>query len=57
LPKAAQAIGTSKPRGYWQDIHHRKAFFSEFASEIGFDPLDPQAWLKIELNQVLSKKV
>lgn len=30
--------------GYWRDIKRRKAFFDEFASEKGFNPLNPENW-------------
>ena len=52
-----KTTGTRKPRGYWLLGENRRKCFTEFAQEMGFDPLDIHGWNKITQAQFEAKKV
>jgi len=45
------------PKGYWDDIGKRVAFFHDFASARGFDPTIPANWEGIMKKQIIKEKV
>lgn len=46
-----------KPKGYWLDIQNRRQFFTQFAADMGFDPLRPENWRSITNAHIVKKKV
>ena len=48
---------THAPKRHWKSIENRRAFFTKFAEEMGFDPLVPENWYPITKKQVKAKKV
>jgi len=45
-----------RPRGYWEDIANRKAWFDNFARRSGFDPLNAERWYRVNRLQFLDHK-
>jgi len=45
------------PKGYWHDSEHRKKFFYEVAKDMGFDPLQPDAWRNVTFSAIVARKV
>ncbi len=43
--------------GYWDEPQHRREFFIELASKLGFDPQDFQSWSLVKRSDVEAKKV
>jgi len=41
----------------WQDPEKCRAFFDHFAKRKGFDPLQPENWYTVHLNEMLRSKV
>ena len=56
LPLRQSTIKT-RPKGYWTSVSNRKAAFTAFAKEMGFDPLDKDAWNNISTMQFGKKMV
>lgn len=48
---------TKRPRGYWLDVENRRQFFTQFAQVAGFDPLQPEKWAAVTLQDVLAAQV
>ena len=48
---------THAPKRHWKSIENRRAFFTKFAEEMGFDPLVPENWHPITKKQIKAKKV
>jgi len=42
----------SKPRSHWQNAINRRKFFEDFAHSKGFDPLIPENWYAIPMEQI-----
>jgi len=51
------ALLRRRPKGYWHDIEHRKAFFEEYAKHKGFDPLDAKRWKETGVVEFMEHKV
>jgi len=45
------------PKAHWQDIDNRRAYFLGIAEEMGLNPQDPEAWMKLKQSHVLKKGV
>lgn len=43
------------PKGYWEKRDNRKAFFSEYARDAGFDPHDVRAWSDVTYSAFIQK--
>ncbi len=42
------------PIDYWQDAEHRRTFFEDCASKLGFDAVtDPHSWQDIPKNKII----
>lgn len=41
-----------KPKGYWQNPEHRRAFLIAFAKERGFDQMDTESWALVSKAQI-----
>lgn len=50
-------IISEKPRRSWLNAKKLRAFFDALASDRGFDPLIPENWYTVTLDQVLQRKV
>ena len=51
------ALTAHKPKGYWQDINNRRRFFTAYANEMGFDPLDAAKWDSVKHVDLVEKMV
>ncbi len=38
---------------YWDNVHNRRKFFSEFASQKGFDPLVAVNWENVQYREMV----
>jgi len=45
------------PKGRWNDIENRKAFFLNLAKKLGFDPNVPSNWANVSNAQLRAHKV
>ncbi len=41
--------------GYWNDIKNRRNFFTEFASQQGFDPLVAANWANVQNKEMIKQ--
>ena len=50
-------VKKGKRKGYWLEQANQRKFFTDLASQLGFDPLDASAWTSVTAEQVRRKKV
>ena len=50
-------VKKGKRKGYWLEQANQRKFFTDLASQLGFNPLDASAWTSVTAEQVRRKKV